>query len=140
MMDLTHLTQLRAFLDAMKRKDMEAMLTHMADDVILKTPLAVEPFRGKPAIRPIVRALLAVVDKFEFREILPGPEHVAVFFGVTAGTVELDGMDYVLLGDAGEIRELTVLWRPLPAVVAVLNKLRAADGEPALELVPSPRG
>ncbi len=34
-MDLTHL---KAFTAAMQRKDLEAMLTHMADDVTLKTP------------------------------------------------------------------------------------------------------
>src|SRR5580698_9725559 len=54
-MDLTHVN---AFTAAMQRKDLEAMLTHMADDIVLKTPLAAEPFNGKAAIRPVVEALL----------------------------------------------------------------------------------
>ena len=41
------LTHIRAFTDAMQRKDLEAMLTHMTDDVALKTPLVAEPFRGR---------------------------------------------------------------------------------------------
>lgn len=49
-MDISHL---QAFTDAMQRKDLEAMLTHMADDAILKTPLVAEPFKGKAAIRAL---------------------------------------------------------------------------------------
>jgi SnoaL-like domain len=121
-----NLNHLQSFTEAMQRKDLETMLTHMADDIVLKTPFVAEPFKGKAAIKPVVEALLAVVDKFEFRERMQGPEHVSQFFGVTVGSVELDGMDYWLLNEAGLIQEMTVLWRPLPAVVEVQNKLNSA--------------
>ena len=134
-MDLKHL---HGFINGMmQRKDLQAMLPHMADDMVLKTPLADEAFRGKAAIRPVVEALLSAVDKFDLREIMQGPQHVSVFFGVTVGLADLDGMDYIRLNDAGLIQEMTVLWRPLPAIVAALNKLRLADGKPALALMPS---
>ena len=119
-MELNHI---HAFTDAMQRKDLEAMLTHVTDDVVLKTPLVAEPFRGKAALRPVVEALLAVVDAFAFHEVMQGPQHVSSFFRVTVGSVELDGMDYWRLNDAGLIQEMTVLWRPLPAVAAVQDKL-----------------
>jgi len=35
-------------------------------------------------------------------------------------------MDYWRLDEEGLIREMTVLWRPLPAIVAVQNQLNAA--------------
>ncbi|OYU88029.1 MAG: hypothetical protein CFE29_21700 [Bradyrhizobiaceae bacterium PARB1] len=121
-MNLTHIHE---FTKAMQRKDLEAMLSHMADDIVLKTPLAAEPFRGKAAIRPVVTALLGVVDAFDFREVLQGPEHVSTFFGITVGNEQLDGVDYWRLNDAGLIQEMTVLWRPLPAALAVEKKLAA---------------
>ncbi|MGO8919311.1 MAG: nuclear transport factor 2 family protein [Stellaceae bacterium] len=127
-MDLTHIN---AFTAAMQRKDLDAMLSHMADDIILKTPLVTEPFKGKAAIRPVVEALLGVVDTFDFREIMQGPRHVSAFFGIMVGPNALDGVDYWRLNDAGLIQEMTVLWRPLPAVVAVQKKLALADGAPA---------
>ena len=124
--DLTHV---HAFTTAMRRKNLDEMFEHMTDDVVLRTPLVAEPLRGKPAIRPVVQALLDVVDAFDFREFLQGPEHVASFFTVTVGPNELDGMDYWRLDDAGAIREMTVLWRPFPAVAAVVATLdRAAAG------------
>ena len=129
-----NLSHIHAFTDAMQRKDLEAMLTHMADDVILKTPLVAEPFKGKAAIRPAVEALLGVVDKFDFREMMQGPQHVSEYFGVTVGSIELDGMDYWRINEAGLIQEMTVLWRPLPAVVAVQKMLALAEGEPTQEL------
>ena len=127
-MDLTHI---HAFTAAMQRKDLEAMLTHMADDVTLNTPLLADPVRGKAAIRQVVGALLGVVDAFDFREIMQGPQHVSSFFRVTVGSNDLEGMDYWRLDAAGRIQEMTVLWRPLPAMVAVQDKLASADGEPA---------
>jgi hypothetical protein len=119
-MDLTHI---HAFTAAMQRKNLEAMLTHMADDIILKTPLVAEPFKGKAAIRPVVEALLGLVDKFDFQEIMQGPAHVSAFFGITVGSEQLDGVDFWRLNEAGLIQEMTVLWRPLPAVMAVQKKL-----------------
>jgi hypothetical protein len=119
-MDLSHV---RAFTAAMQRKDLEGMLTHMTDDVILHTPLAAQPFKGKQAIRPVVTALLGVVDRFDFREYLHGPEHASAFFNLTVGEVELDGMDYWKLTADGFIEEMTVLWRPLPAILMVNEKL-----------------
>jgi ketosteroid isomerase-like protein len=121
-MNLEHVT---AFTAAMQRKDLEAMLGHMAEDVVLNTPLAAEPARGKAAIREVVGPLLAVVDAFDFREIMQGPDHVSSFFKLTVGTSELDGMDYWFLDRAGLIKEMTVLWRPLPAALAVRDRLGA---------------
>jgi hypothetical protein len=117
------MTRIIAFTDAMKRKDLEGMLTHMADDVVLNTPLASDPVRGKAAIRQVVGALLKVVDKFDFLEFMQGPEHISSFFKVTSGAIELDGMDYWRLDEADLIKEMTVLWRPLPEAMEVQKRL-----------------
>jgi len=121
-----NLAHIHAFTAAMQRKNLDDMLSHMADDIVLKTPLAATPLKGKTALRPVVEALLGAVDRFDFREIMQGPRHASSFFTVTVGTIELDAMDYWLLDDAGLIREMTVLWRPLPAVAEVQRRLDQA--------------
>jgi hypothetical protein len=126
LMNLDHVT---AFTAAMQQKNLDAMLSHMADDVVLNTPLMAEPVKGKAAIREVVGPLLQAVDVFDFREIMHGPEHVSSFFKVTVGTIQLDGMDYWLLDSFGLIKEMTVLWRPLPAVIAVRDKLLAGSSD-----------
>jgi hypothetical protein len=127
-MDLTHI---HAFTAAMQRKDLDAMLTHMADGVTLNTPLVADPVKGKAAIRTVVGPLLGVVDSFNFREIMQGPHHVSSFFKVVVGTNTLDGMDYWRLDAAGLIEEMTVLWRPLPAAMAVQATLTSASDKAA---------
>src|ERR1700734_404542 len=121
------LTHVHAFTAAMQRKDLDAMLSHMSDDVRLQTPLVSEPFQGKASIRPVVEALLAVVDRFEFLELMEGPKHVSEFFKVTVGSLALDGMDYWRLDEEGLIQEMTGLWRPLQAILAVQNRLTMMD-------------
>ena len=121
-----NLTHIHAFTAALQRKDLDGMLTHMSDDVRLLTPLVSEAFQGKASISPVVEALLAVVDSFEFLELMEGPQHVSEFFKVTVGSLVLDGMDYWRLNEEGLIQEMTVLWRPLPAIVAVQNQLNSA--------------
>ena len=110
----------------MQRKDLETMLAHMSETVVLNTPLLAEPVRGKPAIRQVVGALLGAVDTFDFQEIMEGPRHVSSFFKVKIGQNTLDGMDYWRLDDAGAIQEMTVLWRPLAAMNAVQDILDAS--------------
>ena len=125
-MDLTHI---HAFTAAMQRKDLDAMLDHMADDISLNTPLAADTVKGKPAVRQVVGALLKAVDAFDFEEIMQGPAHVSSFFRVRVGSNQLDGMDYWRIDAAGMIEEMTVLWRPLPDIVAVQAVLAAGAAQ-----------
>jgi hypothetical protein len=59
--------------------------------------------------------------------MMQGPQHVSQYFKLTVGSDELDGMDYFLLNEAGLVQEMTVLWRPLPAMAAVQKKLGLAE-------------
>jgi limonene-1,2-epoxide hydrolase len=127
-----NLTHVQSFTAAMQDKNLEAMLTHMAEDIVLNTPLAAEPVKGKAAVRQVVGALLGVVDSFDFREIMQGPQHISSFFELRVGKLRLDGMDLWRVNEAGLIQEMTVLWRPLPAINEVQKILtRAGDEQPA---------
>ena len=124
-----NLTHVQSFTAAMQDKNLEAMLTHMAEDIVLNTPLAAEPVKGKAAVRQVVGALLGVVDSFDFREIMQGPQHISSFFELRVGKLRLDGMDLWRVNEAGLIQEMTVLWRPLPAINEVQKILTRARDE-----------
>jgi limonene-1,2-epoxide hydrolase len=124
-----NLTHVQSFTAAMQDKNLEAMLTHMAEDIVLNTPLAAEPVKGKAAVRQVVGALLGVVDSFDFREIMQGPQHISSFFELRVGKLRLDGMDLWRVNEAGLIQEMTVLWRPLPAINEVQKILTRAGDE-----------
>jgi ketosteroid isomerase-like protein len=90
-----NLTHVQSFTAAMQDKNLEAMLTHMAEDIVLNTPLAAEPVKGKAAVRQVVGALLGVVDSFDFREIMQGPQHIRRFscsvWGSSGSTAWISG-------------------------------------------------
>ena len=72
----------------------------------------------------------SVFDEAYTEFVSSAPQHFRAINPSFAGDVQFNGVDYWRINEAGLIQEMTVLWRPLPAVVAVQNKLAGADGEP----------
>lgn len=132
---LMNLDHLNLFLEAMHRRDAAGLEPHMSADVTLRSPIVPEPFNGKAQVQSVMSLLLGIVDSFELLEILPGEAHVATFFKLRVGPTEVDGMDYVHLNDAGLIDSLVVLWRPLPSIVAIQNRLAPLIGIAPLQLM-----
>ena len=79
--------------------------------------------------------MLSTDDAFEPKLLLrDGSDFVAVFT-VRLDDHVIDGMDHMHLNDAGLVDSMTVAWRPLPAVVAVQQKLAPKLGGKAMMLV-----
>ncbi|OBH01570.1 nuclear transport factor 2 family protein [Mycobacterium sp. E3247] len=127
---------LKSFLDAMHARDAKGAAQYLAENVTLKSPIVVEPFVGRDQAAGILRHLLGVIDEFTVVDILVSKTHFAAVFNIKAGSTNVAGMDYIHTDDTGKIDSMTISWRPLPAVVAVQNRLAPAIGIPALALVP----
>ncbi|MCY0386705.1 nuclear transport factor 2 family protein [Robbsia sp. Bb-Pol-6] len=127
---------LNAYLDAMGRRDVEGTKAHMADNVVLRSPIVPAPFEGKARVGEVLHHLLGLVEAFEPRLLLrDGADFVAVFT-IRLGDHVIDGMDHMHLNDAGLVDSMTVAWRPLPAIVAVQQRLAPKLGGKAMRLVP----
>ncbi|MEI7298562.1 nuclear transport factor 2 family protein [Paraburkholderia tropica] len=128
---------LDAYLDAMGRRDVEGTKVHMADNVVLRSPIAPAPFEGRERVAEVLTQLLDTVEAFEPKLLLrEGADFVAVFT-IRLGDQVIDGMDHMHLNDEGLVDSMTVAWRPLPAVVAVQQKLAPKLGGKAMRLVPA---
>jgi hypothetical protein len=128
---------LDAYLEAMGKRDAEGTQVHLADNVVLRSPIVPAPFEGKERVAEILAQLLGTVDAFEPKLLLrAGADFVAVFT-IRLGDKVIDGMDHMHLNDAGLIDSMTVAWRPLPAVVEVQQKLAPKLGGTAMMLVPA---
>ncbi len=127
---------LDAYLEAMGMRDVEATKAHMADNIVLRSPIAPAAFSGKERVAEVLTQLLDTVDAFEPKRLLrDGADFVAVFT-IRFGDNVIDGMDHMHLNDAGLVDSMTVAWRPLAAVVAVQQKLAPKLGGKAMMLVP----
>jgi hypothetical protein len=132
MMSHAHLDD---FLHAMHDKDADGLLDHVTDDVTLWSPIFPEPFQGKEKLRAVLGVVLGTVDRFEVVDVLHGTAHSAVAFRLDAGGVTLDGMDLFTFDPDWPVATLKVMWRPLPAVVAMQNRIAPLVGAPVMSLV-----
>ena len=123
------------FLDAMHTGDKDGLKDHLAEDVILRSPIVVEPFEGRDIVLAVLGALLSVITKFEVTDTIIGDTHAAIILAIMAGDVEAQGVDYVHVNDEGLIDSMIIQWRPLPAIVAIQQKLAPVIGIPPLQLV-----
>ncbi|MGV9796750.1 nuclear transport factor 2 family protein [Mycobacterium sp. NPDC003449] len=127
-------TGLTALLDALHNHDAGRAGDHLADDIVLKSPIFAEPFIGRDTALAVIGHLLNAVDDFDSTDVIGGPETFAVVLKLRAGDAELEGVDIVHVNAEGKIDAMTVQWRPLPAIVAVQKRLAPAVGVPALSL------
>jgi hypothetical protein len=127
-------TGLTAFLDAMHAGDIDGVAAHTADNVTLKSPIVVEPFEGREQVMGVLSYLLDVADDFTVLEIMPGNGHFAVLVTITVGDTVVEGVDIMGVNSQGKVDAMSIQWRPLPAIVAVQNRLAPAIGIPVLTL------
>ena len=64
-----------------------------------------------------------------------GAAHSAVAFILEAGGVTLEGMDLITVDPSGLVATLKIMWRPLPAIVVMQNRVAPHVGAPVLTLV-----
>ena len=130
-------THLEAFLDAMHRRDPAGLNEHMSDAVVLRSPFLPQPFEGKAAVGKLLGALLGVADSFEVTGMLQAGDRAAVFITIRSGEVSVDGVDDMRVDGAGLVDGMTIHLRPLPAIVAMQQRLAPAIGAPVMTLVPA---
>jgi hypothetical protein len=128
---------LNEYLDAMARRNVEGTLPHMADNVVLRSPIAPTAIEGKERVAHVLTQLLSTVDAFEPKRLLRDEADFVAVFTIRFGDHVIDGMDHMHIDEKGLVDSMTVAWRPLPAVVGVQQKLAPKLGGTALMLVPA---
>jgi limonene-1,2-epoxide hydrolase len=126
---------LDAYLNAMGKRDVTAAKVHMADDVVLYSPIIPAPFEGKEKVTEVLTHLLRTIDAFEPKLLLRDNADFVAVFTIKLGDNTIDGMDHMHLNEAGLVDRMNVAWRPLPAVVSVQQKLAPKLGGQAMMLV-----
>lgn len=112
---------------AVEARDVAAAIELLSDRVVLRSPVGFAPYRGRPAVAPILRAVFAVFNDFRYlREIgtPDGSEH-ALVFTARIGDIEVEGCDLLHRDQRGLIDELTVMVRPLTAARALADAMQS---------------
>jgi hypothetical protein len=137
-------TPLRAAFEA---RDHDALISALAPDVVLQSPIFELPFSGVDEAGDLFAVLLDVLWPITYVDEIPGDPHVLHFTAEVEGK-QLEGVDLLRFDDEGKVREITVLFRPFPAIAAFLSatgpklaRRRGGTGRaPALRIAGAPVG
>ncbi|NYH51107.1 hypothetical protein HNR06_000696 [Nocardiopsis arvandica] len=115
------------FRAAVEADDHDAVHALLADDVVFTSPVAFQPYEGRPITAAIVRGVSRVFEDFRYvREIAgaDGRDHVLVF-EARVGDRRINGCDLLHTDDDGLIDDLVVMVRPLSAANALAEAMGA---------------
>jgi hypothetical protein len=104
---------------------MESFIDQLAEDVTFNSPVAT--YHGRADVEHLLAIISGVVYGYNVDRELTGPDGEIVSFvsGKISGH-EVNGVIARNLNDAGEITELTLMLRPLKALMAGVEQMAQA--------------
>jgi hypothetical protein len=118
------------FRAAIEARDHAGMVAAFAPDAVLRSPVSFKPFEGREAISTLLAILLETFEDFHYTDEFEGDGKAALIFRARVGDREVEGLDLFRFDAEGAIAELTVMVRPMSAVIALAEavgpKLAAA--------------
>lgn len=118
---------MNAFRAAVEARRFDKIGGIFAEDVVLHSPVAHRPYRGREMVAAIVGAVARVLEGFRFENEIGDQEtggSRALMFRATVSDLEIQGCDFVHTRDDGLIDEITVMLRPLKATTVFAERMR----------------
>jgi limonene-1,2-epoxide hydrolase len=98
-------------------------------DVEFRSPAVFTPYVGREATITVLRAFMSVVSDFRYvAQYEAGDGEQVLQFTGRVGDREVSGIDIVRADADGLVTELTVMIRPLKALLAVVERMGVALG------------
>jgi ketosteroid isomerase-like protein len=107
---------------AMEAGDLPAVVDAFAPDAVLRSPLTGRlTFRGQAQIRAVMEVILEVFEDLRYDDELQGGDSAVLVASARVGGRDIEMVDHMRLDENGKIRELTVFFRPLPAIAVAMG-------------------
>ena len=84
-----------------------------------------KPYEGREPVMALLSLVIQVFEDFRYVDQLEGAGSECLVFKARVGDRELDGIDYLRLGEDGLVTELTVMVRPFSALTALRDAMGA---------------
>jgi hypothetical protein len=109
---------------AVEARDVDAWAQTLAPDVVLHSPItASTTFTGVEDCKTLLRDVLHVVHDIHFTDDVGDAHTRALFYRATVRGIEVDEATRVRLNDSALVTEITLWFRPLPGLTALLAAL-----------------
>ena len=117
---------MHAFRTAVESSRFDTIGKLFAEDAVLHSPIAHQPYHGRDSIAMIICAVANTLNNFRFTAEMRGErggDH-ALMFDATVDGLRIQGCDFVHTRADGLIDTITVMLRPLKAVSVFADKMR----------------
>ncbi|HSC21735.1 MAG TPA: nuclear transport factor 2 family protein [Solirubrobacterales bacterium] len=118
------------FRRAAEAKDLDLLTETLREDVVLHSPILFRGFEGRDTVALVLTHVAATLEDLTYVDELNDGKTVCLRFKANvAGTNrELEGIDFLELDEDGRVAELTVFMRPLSALTAFNEQMKARLG------------
>lgn len=110
---------------AAEAKDVELMTEVLREDVVLHSPILFRGFEGRDIVGQVLTHVAATLEDLTYVDEVAGEDSVCLRFKARVGDRELEGIDFLELDENGKVTELTVFMRPLSAITAFNEQMKA---------------
>jgi len=110
---------------AAEAKDVGLMTEVLREDVVLHSPILFRGFEGREMVGQVLTHVAATLEDLTYVDELSGEGTVCLRFRAKVGDRELEGIDFLELDEDGKVAELTVFMRPLSAINAFNEQMKA---------------
>jgi hypothetical protein len=111
------------FRAAVEAGDFAALPALCSENVVFRSPIAHKPYLGRDTLGVILSAVSRVFEDLTYVREFGDDQNHALIFVAKVGDLEINGCDFLHIGDDGLIDEFTVMLRPLKAVTAFAEKM-----------------
>jgi len=110
---------------AAEAKDVALMTETLREDVVLHSPILFRGFEGRDIVGQVLTQVAATLEDLTYVGELQDGDSVCLRFQAKVGELEIEGIDYLTLDADGRVADLTVFMRPLKAVNAFNEQMKA---------------
>jgi SnoaL-like domain len=110
---------------AAEAKDLSQLTEALREDVVLHSPILFRGFEGREIVSQVLTHVAATLEGLTYTDELVEGNTVCLRFKAQVGDRELEGIDFLELDEDGKVAELTVFMRPLSAITAFNEQMKA---------------
>lgn len=106
-------------------RDMNILNELLADDVVFRSPVAFNPYPGKPVVTFILTNVVQIFENFTYHREFYTEDglNVVLEFSANVGEKKLKGIDMIQFNEQGQIIDFEVMLRPKSGLEALAVKM-----------------
>lgn len=113
------------FRKAAEAKDFSQMEDLFTEDVVFRSPVVFKPYQGRAALGVLLGSVAEVFEDFQYTDQVETGGSAVLVFKARVGEREVEGADFLYFDEAGMIREMMVMIRPLSGAMALAEAMKA---------------